>query len=285
VSVALRAVRRLASVPLLNRLTRVAPLLRFSYALRASLVRERSRFVRNELRRRPVTATYRLRESGVGVMLRHHSGDVMVLDEIFSQHEYEFPEPAADIMAGSPGPLVAADLGANIGLFGAWLLGRFPTARIIAFEADPGNAAVHRGTITANAGTAHWHLIEAFAAPGPGRVSFAAGSHATSHESHGEGAIEVEAVDVFERIDGVDLLKIDVEGSEWALLADPRFAETGARVVVLEYHAEGCPHPDPAAAAEAALVDAGYEIVPGTSKPAYGAGILWGLRRRAQSSP
>jgi FkbM family methyltransferase len=284
VSVALRTVRRLASAPLLNRLTRVAPLLRLSYALRASLVRERSRFVRNELRQRSVIATYRLRESGVGVTLRHHSGDVMVLDEIFSQHEYEFPEPAADILASVSGPLVVADLGANIGLFGAWLLGRFPSARIVGFEADPGNAAVHRSTITANAGTADWHLVEAFAAPAPGRVSFAAGSHATSHEGRDEGAIEVEAVDVFERIDGVDLLKIDVEGSEWPLLEDPRFAETDASVVVLEYHAEGCPQPDPAAAAETALVDAGYKVVSVTSKPAYGAGVLWGLRCSAQSS-
>lgn len=284
-SIALNAVRRLASAPLLNRLTRVTPLIRLSYALRASLVRERLRFVRNELRRRSVTATYRLRESGVSVTLRHHTGDVMVLDEIFSQREYDFPRPAEEILAGAPGPLVVADLGANIGLFGAWLLGRFPTARIVAFEADPGNAAVHRSTIAANPGTADWRLIEAFAAPAPGRVTFAAGSHATSHESEGEGAIEVGAVDVFEHLDGVDLLKIDVEGSEWPLLADPRFAQTGAGVVVLEYHADGCPQADPAAAAEAALVDAGYEIVPGTSKPAYGAGILWGFRRSAQSSP
>jgi FkbM family methyltransferase len=285
VSVALRAIRRLASAPLLNRLTKVTPLLRLSYAVRASLVRERSRFVRNELRRTSLTATYRLRESGVSVTLRHHTGDVMVLDEIFSQREYEFPEPALDILAGMHSPLVVADLGANIGLFGAWLLGRFPDARIVALEADPGNAAVHRRTITANAVTANWQLIEAFAAPAPGRVSFAAGSHATSHESKGEGAIEVEAVDVFEHIDGVDLLKIDVEGSEWPLLADSRFAETGARVVVLEYHADGCPHADPVAAAEAALVEAGYETLPGTSKPAYGAGVLWGLRRSAHSSP
>jgi FkbM family methyltransferase len=272
-------------MPPFNRLTRVAPLLRLSYALRASLVRERARFVRNELRRSPVTATYQLRDSGVSVTLRHHTGDVMVLDEIFSQREYELPEPVEEVLARTSGPLNVVDLGANIGLFGAWLLGRFPNARIVGFEADPGNAAVHRSTIAANGNADRWRVIEAFAAPAAGRVPFAAGSHATSHESRGEEAIEVEAVDVFDHLDGVDLLKIDIEGSEWTLLADSRFAEISANVVVVEYHTDGCPYPDPAEAAKATLDAAGYEVVFGTTKPAYGAGLMWGFRRSAHRRP
>jgi FkbM family methyltransferase len=285
VSVLLRAVRRLATVPPFTYLTSVAPLLRLSYALRSSLVHEQWRFVRNELRRKPITATYRLPHSGVSVTLRHHTGDVMVLDEIFSQSEYELPEQAERALPEPSASIGVLDLGANIGLFGAWVLGRFPKARILAFEADPGNAAIHRRTIAANPASTGWRLIEAFAAPAAGRVWFAAGAHATSHESRGEDAIEVEAVDVFEHTNGVDLLKIDVEGAEWPLLADPRFHDVPADVVVLEYHADGCPHPDPVAAAEKALVAAGYEIVAGTTKPAYGAGVLWGFRRSAQSRP
>ena len=84
-------------------------------------MRERARFVRNELRRGPTTATYRLRESTVAVAIRHHTGDVMVLDEIFSQDEYE-PPPGVQL----PKVESAVDLGANIGLFGAWLLGGYP---------------------------------------------------------------------------------------------------------------------------------------------------------------
>jgi hypothetical protein len=48
--------------------------------------------------------------------------------------------------------------------------------------------------------------------------------------------------------------------------------------VVLEYHAEGSPGPDPAAEAEQALAAAGYAVVHAGRKPAFGAGILWGLR-------
>ena len=48
-------VRWLAGVPGIRRLTGSELLLRLSFALRASLVSERRRFARNELRRRAVT--------------------------------------------------------------------------------------------------------------------------------------------------------------------------------------------------------------------------------------
>jgi FkbM family methyltransferase len=271
VSLLLRGVRRLATAPLFQRFTRVTPLLRVSFALRASLVRERARFIRNELRRKPTTATYRLRETGVSVAIRHHTGDVMVLDEIFSQGEYQ-PPPGVVL----PNVGRAVDLGANIGLFGAWLLGRFPDARVVGYEPDPGNAAVHRMAIEANQLNERWRLVEAFAGAEAGTTSFAAGLHAVSHE--GEG-IEVRVEDVLPALADADLVKIDIEGAEWPILADARFRELQARVVVLEYHPEGSPDADPAASAERALVDAGYEVFPAGRKPAFGAGILWGLRR------
>jgi FkbM family methyltransferase len=271
VSLLLRAVRRLATAPLFQRLTSVTPLVRLSFALRASLVQERTRFVRNELRRTPTTATYRLSESGVAVAIRHHTGDVLVLDEIFSQREYQPPPGVALPNIGS-----AVDLGANIGLFGAWLLGRFPDARIVGFEPDPGNAAVHRLAIEANGLNERWRLVEAFAGTKAGTTSFAAGLHAVSHE--GEG-IEVRVEDVLPALADADLVKIDIEGAEWPILADPRFRKLRARVVVLEYHQDGCPAADPAAAAERALVQAHYEVFRAGRKPAFGAGILWGLRR------
>jgi FkbM family methyltransferase len=270
-SVLLHAVRRLATAPGFRRLTSSAPLLRLSFALRASLVRERRRFVRNELRARPSTATYRLRESGVAVAVRHHTGDVMVLDEIFSQAEYR-PPPGVVL----PTVTSAVDLGANIGLFGAWLLGRSPKARVVAYEPDPGNAAVHRLAIEANGLTDQWRLVEAFAGTKAGKTTFVAGLHALSHQGDG---IEVPVADVLPDLADADLIKIDIEGAEWPILADPRFRKVRARVVVLEYHAEGSPNPDPAAAAERALADAAYDVHHAGRKPAFGAGILWGLRR------
>jgi FkbM family methyltransferase len=275
-SVLLGLVRRLARAPLFRRLTSVGSLLRLSFSLRATLVRERARFVRNELQRSPVTATYRLRSSGVAVTIRHRTGDVMVLDEIFSQREYELPEGIA--LAED---LDAVDLGANIGLFGAWLLGVSPGARIVGYEPDPGNAAVHRATIAANGLEDRWRLVEAFAGTSAGTTRFTAGLYAVSHE--GEG-IEVAVVDALPDLLDADFVKIDIEGAEWPILADPRFKELRADVVVLEYHTQGAPGPDPARAAEDALSAAGFECVHAARKPAYGAGIVWG-RRQPQSRP
>jgi FkbM family methyltransferase len=269
-------VRAFATAPLFNRLTSFEPLLRLSFSLRATLVRERSRFVRNELRRGPVTAAYRLRESGVAVALRHHTGDVMVLDEIFSQREYE-PPPGIQL----DGIETALDLGANIGLFGAWLLGRAPAAKIVGYEPDPGNAAVHRLALEANRLGDRWRLVEAFAGTAEGTTTFTAGLHATSHAGAG---IEVPVVDVLPELTKAELVKIDIEGAEWALLADPRFGGLRAATIVLEYHADGCPSPDPRAAAEEALRDAGFEIAHTQRKPAFGAGVVWGYRS-AQSKP
>ena len=276
---ALRLVRRLAGAPGFRHLTRSRVLLRLSFALRATLVRERLRFAANELRRRPATSVYRLRESGVSIALRHHTGDVMVLDEIFSQREYEPPPAVTPALARLPSHVRIVDLGANIGLFGAWALGRFPEAQVLAVEADPANAAVHRLAIQANDAAGRWRLVEAFAATTAGAVRFAAGQHATSHAAaEGDEALDIESIDVLPELDGAGLLKIDVEGAEWDLLADPRFPSAAPPVVVLEYHREGAPGPDPEADAERALRLAGLEVVHAARKPQFGAGLVWAFR-------
>jgi FkbM family methyltransferase len=276
---AVRFVRRLATAPGFRRLTRVEPLLRLSFALRAFLVQERVRFARNELRRRPLTDVYHLRESGVSFALRHHTGDVMVLDEIFSQREYEPPSPVEGAFASLRPSARVVDLGANIGLFGAWALGRFPEASILAVEADPANTAIHRRTIDANGLGSRWELLEGFASTTPGQVRFSTGEHAVSHAAApGEPGIEVQSIDVLPALADADLVKIDIEGAEWDLLADPRFLHLRPTVVVLEYHERGCPQSNPMEAAERSLRSAGLEVVHAGRKPEFGAGIVWGSR-------
>src|SRR5881394_1959332 len=145
----LRFVRRAATLPGFRLLTRSHALLRVTYALRASLVAEPRRFAANELRPKASVGTYRLRHSGIRVALRHHTADLMVLNEVFSQREYAAPEPVAASL-NALRPLRVADLGANIGAFGAWVFGSYPDAEILAFEPDPGNAEIHEQTIAAN---------------------------------------------------------------------------------------------------------------------------------------
>jgi FkbM family methyltransferase len=272
----LTIIRRLATTPGFARLTHVGPLLRVSFALRGVLVRNPVRFALNELRGEGTRGVYELRAAPVRIALRHATPDVLVLDEIFSQREYELPRQVREALASCPRPRIV-DLGANVGLFGAFVFGEYPEAEIVAVEADPENAAVHERTIAANPDRS-WYLIPAYAGTANGTVRFESGGFSGSHASRDGVGIEVQAIDAFDYLAQADLVKIDIEGGEWALLGDARFRSLGARAVVVEYHADSCPSSNPARQAEQALGRAGFAVIPGPEKPQFRAGLLWGAR-------
>jgi FkbM family methyltransferase len=230
-----------------------------------------------ELLRRRGLAYYRVRESGYRVAIRHGAAAVWVLAEVFSRHCYE---PHGEAAAALERPQEILDLGANIGLFGVYAAARWPQARIVAFEPDRDNAALLALTIAANDLAGRWELVRAAASNRDGRVAFAAGLNASSHVADagsGEPAVEVEMLDVLPRIAQADLLKMDIEGGEWAILGDPRFAQAPPRVLVLEYHPHMCPGPDPRAEAGRALAAAGMRVHP-VSDRGDGHGVMWAVR-------
>ena len=245
-------------------------------SIQATTVREPVRFFFRELSASGRLARYQLRSSDRAVLVRHNTADPLVLEEVFYTRHYETPAEVAAVLDGLGRPPRMVDLGANIGLFGVWALARWPDAQIVAFEPDRANAAVARLCIEANGAAEQWQLIEAAAADRDGRVSFISGDYSRSRI--GEGSDEVEAVDIFPYLDDADFVKVDIEGGEWALLADPRFKQLAAPVLVLEYHRDQAPGPDPQADALAAVRRAGYETrVVAEFDP--GQGLFWGWRR------
>ena len=128
--------------------------------------------------------------------------------------------------------------------------------------------------------------MEACAGAAPGTVRFATGEFSRSRVAENGDGLERCVVDVFPRFEDADLVKIDIEGAEWALLADPRFRELRAPVVGLEYHAQGGAPADPAAAARTALEDAGYDVIDSPDPEEIpGFGMWWGLRRSRPARP
>jgi FkbM family methyltransferase len=222
----------------------------------ARLVREPVRFTIRQARRSRAVGRYRLRTSGVTVFLRHNTPDMNTLDEIFRYGHYDMPDPVLQALDKVTSPLEIVDLGANVGLFGAFAIGLFPDAGITAFEPDSANADLHERSIRANVG-ARWRLIRACAATENGSVPFSDSGYTLGRM--GEGERVVDAVDVFPFLTTAHLVKIDVEGAEWQLLADPRFRGLHARAVGLEYHPYLCPADDPQALAHVLLREAGYE--------------------------
>lgn len=250
--------------------------------LRARTVRSSAAFVARELLRERSPHTYRLRENRLRVRIRHGSGDVVTLGEVFHDDHYR---PTAEVEQALGPVHRVLDLGANVGLFGAFAAGRWPEAEIEAFEPDPANAELHAQTISLNGLGDRWRLTEAAAGAAAGRVQFAAGGVALSHLVAGGGDdagsseenIEVELCDVLAQVAETDLLKMDIEGGEWAILGDPRFRDSPPRALVLEYHPRFCPSDDPAGAVDAALRGAGLRVQP-IWRHADGHGMLWAWR-------
>lgn len=241
---------------------------------RAWLVREPLGFTIRQARRRRELGRYRVRDSGLIVYLRHNTPDIETLDEIFRHGHYDLPRRVAATLPEAPH---VVDLGANVGLFGVWLLGRYPQARVVGFEPDPANADVHESTIEANGLRERWRLVRACATARDGTVEFS-GTFATGRI--GDGGKSVPAVDVFPFLKAADLLKVDIEGGEWELLADSRFADTRTRAIALEYHSHRAPQGEPRAVAHELLRGAGYETADRQLFWPPGQGMIWAWKDR-----
>lgn len=234
----------------------------------------RPRFLLDRARHVAGPRPYRLRGGRLVALLEHRTNDISALVEIVGEDEYAPPaEAAARLDAGAP--LDILDLGAHVGLAALWCLGRWPGSRVTSVEPDRRSVASLRRTMTANPGL-RWELREAAAATAPGRVRFHGGLHMGSHVS-ADGTGEVEALDVLPLIAAADLVKCDIEGSEWAILADPRLAESGPTVLVVEVHPQDGADFEPSAHAAELLRAAGFEVAPARSKPD-GLGLLWAWR-------
>lgn len=192
---------------------------------------------------------------GRSIRLVHGTEDTAIFQELFTERFYALP-PAFERDLGSPRKI--ADIGGNIGVFGLWASIEWPGSELIIFEPDSRNAAKYREFMSTN--DLPWRLVEACAAAADGVLRFAGGHESVSMVVEGDGGYPVPAVDVFPFLADVDLIKLDAEGGEWAIILDPRFATLPARVVLVEYHPHLCPAGDPRAVAVGALEAVGYRV-------------------------
>lgn len=247
-------------------------------------VRELWRFKWRERRASGAVGAYHTRRGAFPYFIRHGTRDIGVFSEIFIAGEYEPPAAVAERLASLGRPPRVLDVGANIGLFAVSCRERWPGAHVVSIEPDPENLALLRRT----AGDGQdIEVVSACAGCGDGTVRFVAGEFAESHVAGRESAqetIELPCVDVFPMAQMADLVKMDIEGSEWEILADPRVASVPTSVWVMEWHARHCPHPDPGTAARTALQDAGFEVVC-EHRPTPSTGTLWALRATHAETP
>jgi hypothetical protein len=96
-------------------------------------------------------------------------------------------------------------------------------------------------------------------------------------------SFRVRTVDVFQCATGpIDLMKIDIEGGEWAILADPRMAALDVTAIRLEWHRRHCPEDDARLAAERLLRDAGFTGILHAPTEHDRNGVIWAWRERSR---
>jgi FkbM family methyltransferase len=235
------------------------------------------RFSLDQVRGSDDFQTWKLRDGGA-LVLRPRSRDIAMFREVYGRHVYDPPAEVRGALGTLGRPPRILDLGANVGITAVRFRQLFPHSTIVSYEPDPDNLRVLRQTHAANNDTS-WQIIEACAGVAPGLTRFISGQQANSHLATDDepGAIECPVVDAMPDVVDCDLLKIDIEGGEWALLTDPRWSELRARAVVMEHHGRHSPPGHPRDTASVALRRLGFTVryLP-ESTPSLG--MLWAWR-------
>lgn len=143
--------------------------------------------------------------------LRKGSSDLRVFHQVFVFGEYEVPFPAE--------PKVIVDAGSNIGLFAVRMKNRFPKAKVLCIEPDPGNFAVLRENMAPYSDVV-CEPVGLWSREAKLRVTDKYGMGAwgmTVEEDPENGTIEAASIPVLMRkhgLDHIDILKLDIETSE-----------------------------------------------------------------------
>jgi len=226
---------------------------------------------------RPVTVKLR---SGERLSLRPPPAeDLETAYEMFVAEVYRPPFPVrADTT------LRIVDVGANCGHSLLFWARNYPRAHLIAFEPHPVHLAMLERNLTLNALTPRVSLHRAAAGASPGEIALLDAESRSSVVDATQGrTLRVPLVDFFETVGGepIDLLKIDIEGGEYALLSDPRFARLRIRTLVMEWHRTR-ERPDGKAWCEQTLEALGYEVTPGIWSGEVN-GLLWARPRESEA--
>lgn len=176
--------------------------------------------------------------------------------EVFVHEFYRLP-PAVSAVRDRVRNVV--DLGANVGFASLYFLNAFPACRVTAIEPHPAHVAAIRRNLRLNDLEGRLVLHEAAAGNADGRARLT--DRGTGSQLDSAGEIDVPIIDVFGALgsEPIDLMKIDIEGAEYAILDDPRFAQLRPRFIVMEWHGVADP-PNGKEHCQRRLGELGYEM-------------------------
>ena len=197
------------------------------------------------------------------------STDLDTAYEVFVDGVYRSPR---EIDAGSVRRIV--DLGANVGYSLMWWFRNFPGAVVTAFEPHPMHCEQIRKHLRANGLVNRVVLFEAAAGIADGTTTLSDDENRSTIVNASAGLL-VRVRDVFAELDTtIDILKIDIEGAEYDILADPRFGQARPRIVVMEWHRTADSRSNPEWC-EARLSVLGFETIRTADGESHG--TIWGF--------
>lgn len=172
-------------------------------------------------------------KDGPRLLVRGHTNDYHTAMEIFCWRQYDLP---ADVRLDNVRQII--DVGANVGYSLLYFAQKYPDAHITAFEPHPEHLARIRAHLEANRLSDRVTLIEA--AAGTQEAQAFLSDEGAGSAVQGSGGLPIAIVDFYANLpDGkIDILKMDIEGGEYALLSDPRFPGVAERTrcIALEWH-------------------------------------------------
>jgi FkbM family methyltransferase len=228
--------------------------------------------------RQPVTVTL---DTGASIIMRPGpERDYRAASNIFLRALYRWPrgEPVSPMRH-------VVDVGAHVGYTIVDWARRFPASRIEAFEPHPRHLSMIKQHLELNALQARVTLHESAAgcAPrdallvdaGPCANAIAFDTTSSAHTQ------PIHVSDFFATVGHapIDLLKLNAEGAEYSLLADPRFGDLDVRALVVEWHARADGR-DGGEWCRDRLARAGYRTSIVWRDAANDAGLLWAFPPR-----
>jgi FkbM family methyltransferase len=210
------------------------------------------------LRLFPSLAQDRLRRivlrDGTNLVYRGNRGDIRSIGEIWVQEVYKLP-------VAEPTVRSLVDMGANIGLASVWFARRYGCEAIVAVEPDPDNARIAAMNFARN--HVNGKVINAAVGPRDGTARFARSPDSMLGTIDDEGEIEVAVLSPATILslldaDGLDVLKLDIEGGEVALAHGDLAWLDDVRLIVGELH----PMTSDAEAVVRALASRGFALLP-----------------------
>lgn len=189
---------------------------------------------------------YRMRQD-VRLLLRRHTTDFHVFNQVFRFQEYE-PILSLAESAGICAPRIV-DAGANVGCSPIWWICCFPDAQVLAIEPEARNFAMMEKNIELNKAAlsiqplrrALWHSNEMLAITNDFRDGreYAFSVRLEAKPQREAQGFTMPEVFVRQRWTAIDIMKVDIEGAEQSLFEDFAQAEINlqnVRILALEIH-------------------------------------------------